>query len=65
VASTSDRDWVVLDCETATGRRASAEILLRISAASGDAAPRDAAARHGVRPGRLYADGYCTCSRRY
>lgn len=44
--------------------RACAEILLRISAASGDMTPRDAAARHGVQPGRLYAAGYCTCSRR-
>ena len=44
--------------------RARAEILLRISTASGAAAPRDVAARHGVRPGRLYADGYGTCSRR-
>lgn len=44
--------------DAAEDARASAEILLRISAASGDVAPCDAAARHGVRPGRLYADGY-------
>ena len=50
--------------DAAEDARACAEILLRISAASGAAAPRDAAARHGVRPGRLNADGYCTCSRR-
>ena len=65
MASTSDHEWVALDFETVTGRRASAEILLCISAASGDAAPRDVAARHGVRPGRLYADGYRTSTRRY
>ena len=39
-------------------------ILLRISAAAGALTPRDVAARHGVRPGRLYADSYCICSRR-
>ena len=49
--------------DPAEDARACAEILLRISAASGDVTPRDAAARHGVRPGRLHADGYCTCSR--
>jgi len=51
--------------DAAEDARACAEILLRISAASGAVTPRDAAARHGVRPGRLHADGYCTCSRRY
>ena len=50
--------------DAAEDARACAEILLRISAASGDVTPRDVAARHGVRPGRLHADGYCTCSRR-
>lgn len=49
--------------DAAEDARACAEILLRISAASGDATPCDVAARHGVRSGRLYADGYCTCSR--
>ena len=50
--------------DPAEDARACAEILLRISAASGDVTPRDVAARHGVCPGRLRADGYCTCSRR-
>jgi len=50
--------------DAAEDARACAEILLRISAASGDLTPRAVAARHGVRPGRLHADGYCTCSRR-
>jgi len=49
--------------DAAEDARACAEILLRISAASGDVTPRDVAARHGVRPGRLYANGYGTCSR--
>lgn len=49
--------------DAAEDARACAEILLRISAASGDVTPRDVAARHGVRPGRLYAGGYGTCSR--
>jgi DNA polymerase-3 subunit epsilon len=51
--------------DAAEDARACAEILLCISGASGHATPRDVAARHGVRPGRLYAHGYCTCSRRY
>ena len=50
--------------DAAEDARACAEILLRISAASGAMAPRDVAARHGVRPGRLDADGYCACSRK-
>lgn len=49
--------------DAAEDARACAEILLRISAASGAVTPRDTAARHGVRPGRLHAGGYCTCSR--
>ena len=49
--------------DAAEDARACAEILLRISAASGGVAPRDVAARHGVSPGRLFADGYHTCSR--
>ena len=51
--------------DAAEDARACAEILLRISAASGAVAPRAVAAWHGVRPGRLYADGYHTCSQRY
>jgi len=51
--------------DAAEDARACAEILLCISAASGEVTPRDAAARHVVRPGRLYADGYCTCWRSY
>ena len=50
--------------DAAEDARACAEILLRISAAAGATAPRDLAARHGVRPGRLHAGGYCSCSRR-
>ena len=50
--------------DSAEDARACGEILPRISAASRDVTPRDVAARHGVRSGRLYADGYCTCSRR-
>ena len=49
--------------DAAEDARACAEILLRISAVSGEVTPRDTAARHGVRPGRLHAGGYCTCSR--
>ena len=43
--------------------RACAEILLRISEGASARTPRDVAERHGVRPGRLFADGYHTCSR--
>ena len=50
--------------DAAEDARACAEILLRISAAAGAVAPRDVAAHHGVRPGRLFAHGYCTCTRR-
>jgi DNA polymerase-3 subunit epsilon len=51
--------------DAAEDARACAEILLRISAASGASAPRDVAAHHGVRPGRLSADGYSACSGRW
>ena len=50
--------------DAAEDARACAEILLRISATAGAVAPRDVAARHGVRPGRLHAGGYCSCTRR-
>jgi DNA polymerase III subunit epsilon len=49
--------------DAAEDARACAEILLALAGRERDAHPRTVAGRHGVRPGRLSADGYQTCSR--